>query len=107
MRGVLEDGDHIETRRRCWEKPCWLLGRRSIAHPAASLWVDAQAIGEGTRESRKPFGKVPPAIEHRQPTARLRISEQTKRGVPGAFLGSGQGIKTDEELLAMLRDVRG
>ena len=107
MRGVLEDGDDLETLKALLGKTVLVVGKAIYRPSGAFLRVDAQAIGEGTRESRKLFGKVPPPIEHRQPTARLRISEQTKRGVPGAFLGSGQGIETDEELLAMLRDVRG
>ncbi len=105
IRGVLEDGGHMETLKALLGKTVLVVGRAIYRPSGALLRVDAQAVGEGAGEP-KLFGKVPPPIEHRQPTARLRISEQTKRGVPG-FFGKWPGDETDEELLAMLRDVRG
>jgi hypothetical protein len=105
VRGVLENADHMDTLKSLLGSTLLVVGK-AIYRPSGSLLrIDAQAIGQGTGEP-KLFGKVPPPIEHRQPTVRLRVSEQAKRGVPG-FFGKWPGDETDEELLAMLREVRG
>ncbi len=105
VRGVLENGDHIDTLKKLLGQQVLIVGKAVYRPSGLLLRVDAQAVGESNGES-KVFAKVPPPIEHRQPTVRLRISEQAKRGVPG-FFGKWPGEETDEELLAMLRSVRG
>lgn len=105
VRGVLESGDQIETLKSLLGKKILAVGK-AVYRPSGSLLrVDAQAVEEGTGQP-KVFSKVPPPIEHRQPAARLRISEQATHGVPG-FFGKWPGDESDDELLAMLRDVRG
>jgi hypothetical protein len=105
VRGVLENGDHIDTLKKLLGQQVLIVGKAVYRASGLLLRVDAQAVGESNGEP-KVFAKVPPPIEHRQPTVRLRISEQAKRGVP-RFFGKWPGEETDEELLAMLRDVRG
>jgi hypothetical protein len=105
VRGVLENGEQMDALKSLLGKTVLVVGK-AVYRPSGSLLrVDAQAIADGARESNM-FSKVPAPIQHRQPITRLRISEQAKRGVPG-FFGKWPGDETDEELLAMLREVRG
>lgn len=105
VRGVLENGEQMDALKGLLGKTVIVVGK-AVYRPSGSLLrVDAQTIADGAMEP-KIFSKVPPPIQHRQPLTRLRISEQAKRGVPG-FFGKWPGDETDEELLAMLREVRG
>jgi hypothetical protein len=105
VRGVLENGEQIDALKAFLGQTVLVVGK-AVYRPSGSLLrVDAQAIGEGTGQP-KIFAKIPAPLDHTQPTVRLRISEQAKNGVAG-FFGQWPGNETDEELLAMLRDVRG
>jgi hypothetical protein len=105
VRGVLENADYIDTLRDLLGQTVLVIGK-AVYRPSGSLLrIDAQAVAGGTGEP-KLFARVPPPIEHRQTTVRFRVGEQAKRGVPG-FFGKWPGDETDEELLAMLKDMRG
>lgn len=105
IRGFLENSDYMETLRDLLGRTVLVVGR-AIYRPSGSLLrIDAQAVSAGDGVPRI-FAKVPPPMERRQPAVRFRVGEQAKRGVPG-FFGKWPGDETDEELLALLRDVRG
>jgi len=105
VRGVLDDGEQMDRLKALLGKAVLVVGKAIYRPSGTLLRLDAQAIDEGAGES-KAFAKVPPPMEHRIPAARLRISEQVKGGV-AAFFGKWPGDESDEELLAMLREVRG
>jgi hypothetical protein len=105
VRGILESGEHMNVLKGLLGKTILVVGK-AVYRPSGSLLrVDAQAIAEAGDEATV-FEKVPTSFRHRQPATRLRVSEQSRRGVPG-FFGKWPGEESDEELLAMLREVRG
>jgi hypothetical protein len=105
VRGVLETAEQMETLKGLLGKSVLIVGK-AVYRPSGSLLrIDAQAVGEGIGQPRI-FEKVPPPMQHKQHVTRFRVSEHNKRGVPG-FFGKWPGDETDEELLAMLREVRG
>lgn len=105
VRGILEDGDYMGSLRDLLGQTVLVIGK-AVYRPSGSLLrIDAQAVSAGNGVP-KLFAKVPPPMEHRPTTIRYRVGEQAKRGVPG-FFGKWPGEESDEELLAMLRDVRG
>lgn len=105
VRGVLENGEHMDVLKSLLGKTVLVVGK-AVYRPSGSLLrIDAQAVATGAGESAV-FEKVPFPIRHRPPATRLRVSEHSKRGVPG-FFGKWPGEETDEELLDMLREVRG
>ncbi len=105
VRGVLENGDYMDTLRDLLGQTVLVVGK-AVYRPSGSLLrIDAQAVTAGRAES-KLFAKIPPAMEHRQATVRYRVGEQAKRGVPG-FFGKWPGDETDDQLLAMLKEMRG
>jgi len=105
VRGVLEDADYLDTLRDLLGAKVVVVGK-AVYRPSGSLLrIDAQAVAAGTGES-KLFFRVPPPIEHRLATVRYRFGEQARRGVPG-FFGTWPGEESDEELLGMLKEMRG
>lgn len=105
VRGVLEDADDIEHFKSLLGKTITVVGK-AIYRPSGSvLRIDAQGVEEGTPSS-KLFMQIPPPISQRVPTARMRPSDQRGNWLD-AFFGSWPGDESDEELLAMLREVRG
>ena len=105
VRGVLENADEIEELKSLLGKTITVVGK-AIYRPSGSvLRIDAQGVQEGSPAS-KLFTQIPPPLSHRVPIARMRLSEQRGNWMD-AFFGSWPGEESDEELLAMLREVRG
>jgi hypothetical protein len=105
VRGVLENADEIEQLKSLLGKSITVVGK-AIYRPSGSvLRIDAQGVEEGSKGS-KLFAEIPPPISRRVPTARMRVGEQRGNWLD-SFFGSWPGEETDEELLAMLREVRG
>ncbi|HEY7838785.1 MAG TPA: hypothetical protein VIC54_09315 [Terriglobales bacterium] len=105
IRGVLEDSEYLATLQR-------LLGQRIVAtgkaiyRPSGSpLRIDAQEIADGAGEPSL-FSKVPPPFTHRHFWARIQQGGQQKNWMD-SFFGKWPGDETDEELQAMLRELRG
>lgn len=105
VRGVLEDAGEMDTLKSLLGFRVVVVGK-AVYRPSGSLLrIDAQAVATGGGES-KLFEKVPGPVEKRPAPVRYKPGEQAKRGVPG-FFGKWPGEETDEELLSMLKEVRG
>lgn len=105
VRGVLENADELGRLSSLLGKPITVVGK-AIYRPSGSvLRIDAQGVDAGAAES-KLFSRIPPPLLRHVPTARIRPGDKYKNWMD-AFFGSWPGEETDEELLAMLREVRG
>lgn len=105
VRGVLENSDEIEQLKSLLGKTITVVGK-AIYRPSGSvLRLDAQGVEEGSPGS-KLFTQIPPPISRRVPSVRVRPADQRGNWMD-SFFGSWPGDETDEELLAMLREVRG
>jgi len=105
VRGVLENADEIDRLKSLLGKSITIVGK-AIYRPSGSvLRVDAQGVDERASVS-KLFARIPPPISRRVPSTRVHLGDQHK-GWLDSFFGSWPGDETDEQLLAMLREVRG
>jgi len=105
VRGVLEDAAEMDTLKALLGFKVLVVGK-AVYRPSGSLLrIDAQAVASGQGES-KLFEKVPGPVEKRPAAVRYKPGEQVRRGVPG-FFGKWPGEETDEELLSMLKELRG
>ncbi len=105
VRGVLEDPAAMDTLKSLLGRKVVVVGKAVYRPSGALLRIDAQGVASGQGES-KLFEKVPGPVEKRPAPVRYKPGEQAKRGVPG-FFGKWPGEETDEELLAMLKELRG
>jgi hypothetical protein len=105
VRGVLEDAEQLDKLRSLLGRQILVAGKAVYRASGTLLRIDAEAVDEGHAVS-KLFAKVPAPIERRPSVIRFRPGEQVKRGVTG-FFGKWPGEESDEELLAMLRELRG
>ena len=105
VRGVLEEASEMDTLKSLLGDNVVVVGK-AVYRPSGSLLrIDAQAVTNGQGESNL-FERVPGPVENRPAPVRYRPSEQGKRGVPG-FFGKWPGEETDEQLLTMLKELRG
>lgn len=105
VRGVLENADEIERLKSLLGKQVTVVGRAVYRPSGSVLRVDAQGVDEGASES-KLFARIPPPMVRHVPSGRIRLGDQHKNWMD-SFFGSWPGDETDEQLLAMLREVRG
>ena len=105
VRGVLEDAGQMDRLKSMLGQPITVVGRAIYRPSGTVLRIDAQGVEEGVAES-KLFARIPPPISRQLTSARIRQGEQ-RRNWMDSFFGSWPGEETDEELLAMLREVRG
>jgi hypothetical protein len=105
VRGVLENADQIEYLKSLLGRSITIVGK-AIYRPSGSvLRIDAQGVEQGAAAS-KLFAQVPPPISRRVSATRIRPGEQHKNWMD-AFFGSWPGDESDQELLEMLREIRG
>ncbi|QNI31586.1 hypothetical protein H7849_21340 [Alloacidobacterium dinghuense] len=105
VRGVLENAEEIDRLKPLLGKFITVVGKAVYRPSGSVLRIDAQGMEEGTAESRL-FTRIPPPILHRVPSSRIRTGDQNRNWMD-AFFGTWPGDETDEELLEMLREVRG
>ncbi|HEX4037847.1 MAG TPA: hypothetical protein VHX37_07295 [Acidobacteriaceae bacterium] len=105
LRGVLGGADEIESLKSLLGKAVTVVGKAVYRPSGTVLRIDAQAVEEGAAASRL-FGKVPPPLVRHVPNPRLRTADQ-QGGWLDSFFGTWPGDETDQELLEMLREVRG
>jgi hypothetical protein len=100
VRGFLNDGDP-ELLQQYFGKEITIFGK-AVYRPSGSLLrIDAQEIVD-TIEGRSAFSSVPPALTH----SPLDRKIQPARNGVSAFFGTWPGEETDEELLAVLGELR-
>jgi hypothetical protein len=105
VRGVLEDPAAMGALKSLLGCTVVVVGK-AVYRPSGSLLrIDAQGVASGQGES-KLFEKVPSPVEKRLAPVRYKPGEQVRRGVPG-FFGRWPGEETDEQLLAILKELRG
>ncbi|PYX01611.1 MAG: hypothetical protein DMG89_00805 [Acidobacteria bacterium] len=103
VRGVLEDATAMDTLKSLLGFRVLVVGK-AVYRPSGSLLrIDAHGVASGQGES-KLFEKVPGPVEKRPAPVRYKPGEQARRGVPG-FFGKWPGEETDEQLLAMLKEL--
>ena len=105
VRGVLDNADEIDRLKSLLGKSVTVVGRAVYRPSGRVLRVDARGVDEGASESRL-FTRIPPPMSRHVPSTRIRPGDQ-HRGWLDSFFGSWPGDETDEQLLAMLREVRG
>jgi hypothetical protein len=105
VRGMLENAEQIEYLKSLLGRSITIVGKAVYRPSGSVLRIDAQGVEEG-EEASKLFAKIPPPISHRMPITRIRPSEQHKNWMD-AFFGSWPGDESDQELLEMLREIRG
>jgi hypothetical protein len=105
VRGVLEDSAQMDKLRSLLGQKILIAGKAVYRASGSLLRIDAQAVEEAGSAS-KLFARVPAAMEHRTSPVRFRPGENVRRGVSG-FFGKWPGEESDEELHAMLREMRG
>lgn len=105
VRGLLESGEVIEDLKPLLGKSITVVGKAVYRPSGSVLRIDAQGVEEGAPGS-KLFTKIPPPISRRIPAARMRPTDQRGNWMD-SFFGSWPGDESDDELLAMLREVRG
>jgi hypothetical protein len=104
-RGILENANEMDRLKSLLGQTITVVGR-AIYRPSGSvLRIDAQGIEDGTAPS-KLFGQIPPPLTQRIPALRFRPGEHQRNWVE-SFFGTWPGDETNDELLAMLREVRG
>jgi hypothetical protein len=104
VRGVLDSQDMTESLKAFLGKRVLVLGK-AIYRPSGSLLrIDASAVqlGEGQPSL---FSKIPIARSARPALMRSKVSDNAKKGV-AAFLGTWPGDESDEELAAMVMELR-
>lgn len=105
VQGVLDRPEMIEVLSTHLNKKVVIVGK-AIYRPSGSvLRIDAQHVEEDSGESTL-FSRLPGPVTRRPAIPRPRLIESGKTGV-AAFFGIWPGDETDEELLALLREVRG
>jgi hypothetical protein len=105
VRGLLENGHEIDQLKSLLGQSITVVGKAVYRPSGTVLRIDAQGFETGAAAS-KLFSKIPPPIARRIPTNRIRPIEQQKSWVD-SFFGSWPGDESDEQLLNMLREVRG
>ncbi len=104
VRGILSDAEKMETLKSFLGQKIVIAGK-AIYRPSGSLLrIDADSVAGGRNES-KLFEKVPGPVEKQPRPTRYKPGEQAKRGVP-RFFGQWPGEETDEQLQAMLQELR-
>ena len=104
MRGVLESFESVERIRHLLGENVLVLGRAVYRPSGSVLRIDARAIelGEGQPAI---WEKIPPPRGERPIIQRAKAGE-VRRAID-SFFGTWPGDESDEELLAMLRELRG
>lgn len=105
VRGVLEEATEMDTLKSLLGCRVVVVGK-AVYRPSGSLLrIDAQAVANGQGEP-KLFERVPGPVETNRAPVRYKPGEQGRHGVPG-FFGKWPGEETDEQLLLMLKELRG
>jgi len=105
VRGVLENVGELDRLTSLLGKPLTIVGKAVYRPSGTVLRIDAQGVEEGATAS-KLFTRIPPPLARHVPTTRIRPADLHKNWMD-SFFGSWPGEETDEELLTMLREVRG
>lgn len=105
VRGVLGREDRMERMKSLLGKPVTIVGK-AIYRPSGSvLRIDAEDLEEGAASS-KLFAAIPPPLDSRVRSARIPRGDHRRNWMDN-FFGTWPGSETDDELLRMLREVRG
>jgi hypothetical protein len=105
VRGVLQNNEYMDALRDLLGKSILVVGK-AVYRPSGSLLrIDAQAVSPGDGRPSL-FAKIPLPIERRPALLRQRPALPAKEGVAD-FFGTWPGEETDQDLLEMLKDLRG
>lgn len=103
VRGVLEGDQSVESVSRWFGQKVLVLGRAVYRPSETLLRLDARAIESGEGQAAL-WEKVPPPMSRKPRIERFKPGE-AKRWLD-SFFGKWPGDETEEELLAMLRELR-
>lgn len=105
VQGVLDRPEMIEALSKYLNKRVVIVGKAIFRPSGSVLRIDAQHVEEDSGESAL-FSRLPAPMTRRPVIPRPRLTQTGKTGV-AAFFGIWPGDETDEELLALLKEVRG
>lgn len=105
VQGVLDRPELIEALSKYLNKKVVIVGKAVYRPSGSVLRIDAQHVEEDSGESPV-FSRLPPPMTRSPIIPRPRLTQTGKTGVAG-FFGIWPGDESDEELLALLKEVRG